>query len=105
MRRAVERHVEDPIAQQLLRGGINQGEDVAVKHEEGEKELTFESSPSEVGQVEEADVPPVASRRGQKRKLLLYMLVPLPALALAMAGLYHKNAHINHHSSKTFNFS
>ena len=47
MRRAVERHVEDPIAQQLLRSGINKGDDVAVTHEEEAKELKLDASPSD----------------------------------------------------------
>ena len=42
MRRAVERHMEDPIAEELLRGHIKPGEIVHVKRE-GEK-LAFTST-------------------------------------------------------------
>ncbi|MFT5466782.1 MAG: ATP-dependent Clp protease ATP-binding subunit ClpC [Verrucomicrobiales bacterium] len=53
MRRGVERHIEDPIAHQLLRGGINEGDNVAVTYEKDAKELSFESSPSERSEQEE----------------------------------------------------
>ncbi|MDF1751954.1 MAG: ATP-dependent Clp protease ATP-binding subunit [Verrucomicrobiales bacterium] len=41
MRRAVERHLEDPLAEMLLRGDVEKGQIVNVTHAEGEKELTF----------------------------------------------------------------
>lgn len=46
MRRAVERYLEDPLAEKLLRGDIKEGDLVKVTHEgesteEGEKALTF----------------------------------------------------------------
>ena len=47
MRRAVERHLEDPLAESLLRGEFKEGDLVAVKHSnEDAKELSFEAKPS-----------------------------------------------------------
>jgi ATP-dependent Clp protease ATP-binding subunit ClpC len=46
MRRAVERHLEDPLAESLLRGEFKAGSSVSVKHEEDHKELSFEAKPS-----------------------------------------------------------
>ena len=47
MRRAVERHLEDPLAESLLRGDFKTGDVVAVSHEEGAKVLSFEAKPSQ----------------------------------------------------------
>ncbi|NNM30706.1 MAG: ATP-dependent Clp protease ATP-binding subunit, partial [Akkermansiaceae bacterium] len=46
MRRAVERHLEDPLAEALLRGEVKEGSLVAVTHKEDAKELTFEAKGS-----------------------------------------------------------
>ena len=46
MRRAVERHLEDPLAEALLRGDFKLGDLVAVSHEEKAKVLSFEAKPS-----------------------------------------------------------
>ena len=51
MRRAVEKHLEDPLAEMLLRGDVESGQIVNVTHAEDEKELTF--SPG--GTFEQAD--------------------------------------------------
>jgi len=61
MRRAVERHIEDPLAEYLLRGDLVPGQTVGVTHEEGEKLLTF--SPGDRGEDEEP-VEPVSSVEG-----------------------------------------
>ncbi len=53
MRRAVERHLEDPFAEHLLRGDIKAGDHVTVTRREGEKTLKFS--------VEE-DQPPAAEQ-------------------------------------------
>jgi ATP-dependent Clp protease ATP-binding subunit ClpC len=52
MRRAVEKNLEDPLAEHLLRGDINQGDTVSVALEEGEKVLTFTPTKGESGQAE-----------------------------------------------------
>jgi ATP-dependent Clp protease ATP-binding subunit ClpC len=54
MRRAVERHLEDPLAEALLRGSIKNGSLVGVHYTEGEKELSFEpkGSPTEPDEAE-----------------------------------------------------
>ncbi|MDF1812318.1 MAG: ATP-dependent Clp protease ATP-binding subunit [Verrucomicrobiales bacterium] len=41
MRRAVEKHLEDPLAEMLLRGDVEKGQIVNVTHADEEKELTF----------------------------------------------------------------
>ena len=41
MRRAVEKHIEDPLAEHLLRGDVSAGQIIKVSHEEGEKFLSF----------------------------------------------------------------
>ncbi len=51
MRRAVERSLEDPLAEALLRGEIKEGDKVLVIHADGDKELSFkpetETDPAE----------------------------------------------------------
>ena len=44
MRRAVERFLEDPLAESLLRGDVKAGELVTVARKEGSEELVFQSS-------------------------------------------------------------
>ena len=56
MRRAVERHLEDPLAEHLLRGDIEVGDTVSVTYIEDEKRLKFsveESDPEEKEPVTE----------------------------------------------------
>ena len=55
MRRAVERHLEDPLAEALLRGDFKLGDLVAVSHEEEAKVLSFEAKPSK-SEPDEAEV-------------------------------------------------
>ncbi len=43
MRRAVERHLEDPLAEHLLRGNIEEGDTVRISRIEGEKTLKFKA--------------------------------------------------------------
>ncbi|MFP6884063.1 MAG: ATP-dependent Clp protease ATP-binding subunit [Roseibacillus sp.] len=45
MRRAVERHLEDPLAEALLRAEFQAGDLVAVSHEKDAKELSLEVKP------------------------------------------------------------
>ena len=56
MRRAVERHLEDPLAEALLRSEFKAGDMVDVSHEEGAKELSFEVRPSSQAAPDEAEV-------------------------------------------------
>jgi ATP-dependent Clp protease ATP-binding subunit ClpC len=56
MRRAVERHLEDPLAEHLLRGDIQDGDTVKVTYVEDEKRLKFtadENDPEEKKPVTE----------------------------------------------------
>ncbi|MFP6896007.1 MAG: ATP-dependent Clp protease ATP-binding subunit [Roseibacillus sp.] len=46
MRRAVERHLEDSLAESLLRGEIKAGDLVTVRHDGESKQLSFESNPT-----------------------------------------------------------
>ena len=41
MRRAVERHIEDPLAEHLLRGDVKAGQTVKISHRKDEKFLSF----------------------------------------------------------------
>ena len=45
MRRAVERHLEDPLAEALLRGDVKTGDNVKVVHKKGADELSFDTTP------------------------------------------------------------
>jgi ATP-dependent Clp protease ATP-binding subunit ClpC len=56
MRRAVERHLEDPLAESLLRGEIKNGSLVAVRHENGAKALSFEPKGTKA-EPDEAEAP------------------------------------------------
>lgn len=56
MRRAVERHLEDPLAEALLRGTIKEGDRVEVTHEEEAKELSFEPKGTKA-EPDEAEAP------------------------------------------------
>ena len=44
MRRAVERYLEDPLAEALLRGDVKEGDTARVHHPEGAEELVFETT-------------------------------------------------------------
>ncbi len=55
MRRAVERHLEDPLAESLLRAEFKAGDLVTVSHEKGSKELSLEVKPSKP-EPDEAEV-------------------------------------------------
>jgi len=55
MRRAVERHLEDPLAEALLRSEFKAGDVLEVSHEEGAKELSFQVRPSQAA-PDEAEV-------------------------------------------------
>ena len=52
MRRAVERYLEDPLAESLLRGDVKQGDLVNVIRKEGSEELVFQSTRPEEPQIE-----------------------------------------------------
>ncbi len=49
MRRAVEKYLEDPLAEQLLRGDVREGDVVEVLHEDEAKELTFRTNDRKSG--------------------------------------------------------
>jgi ATP-dependent Clp protease ATP-binding subunit ClpC len=55
MRRAVERHLEDPLAEALLRSEFKAGDVLEVSHEERAKELSFQVRPSQAA-PDEAEV-------------------------------------------------
>ena len=52
MRRAVEKHVEDPLAEHLLRGDIKEGDTVKVAYDEDKKGLKFSAESSGGSQTE-----------------------------------------------------
>ena len=49
MRRAVERYLEDPLAEALLRGTVKTGDKVLVTRKEGTEELLFDTSSPDDG--------------------------------------------------------
>jgi ATP-dependent Clp protease ATP-binding subunit ClpC len=56
MRRSVEKHLEDPLAEHLLRGDVKDGDNVTITKEKGSKNLKFkveEGDPEEVETVVE----------------------------------------------------
>ncbi|MDX5346538.1 MAG: ATP-dependent Clp protease ATP-binding subunit [Hymenobacteraceae bacterium] len=46
LNRAIQKYLEDPIAEEILKAEVNQGDTIMVDHEEGKEELTFKSSKS-----------------------------------------------------------
>ncbi|MDP4583205.1 MAG: ATP-dependent Clp protease ATP-binding subunit [Verrucomicrobiales bacterium] len=67
MRRAVERHIEDPLAEHLLRGDIAAGHVVKITHKKDEKYLSFRPVGADESETDEAVEPviePVNSAEG-----------------------------------------
>jgi ATP-dependent Clp protease ATP-binding subunit ClpC len=67
MRRAVERHIEDPLAEHLLRGDIAPGHTVKITHTKDEKYLSFRPVGADESETDEAVEPviePVNSAEG-----------------------------------------
>ena len=67
MRRAVERHIEDPLAEHLLRGDIAAGNVVKITHKKDEKYLSFRPVGADESETDEAVEPviePVNSAEG-----------------------------------------
>src|SRR5690606_8910259 len=54
MRRAVERHIEDPLAEHLPGGDVTHGQVVKITHKQDEKYLTFRPESAEAGGDDEA---------------------------------------------------
>jgi len=63
MRRAVERHIEDPLAEHLLRGDIAAGHTVKITHKKDEKYLSFRPVGVDESETDDA-VEPVNSAEG-----------------------------------------
>jgi len=51
MRRAVEKHIEDPLAEHLLRGDVREGDTVKVSHDDENKCLKFAADERETAEV------------------------------------------------------
>ncbi|MBP83748.1 MAG: NDP-hexose 4-ketoreductase [Verrucomicrobiales bacterium] len=62
MRRTVERHIEDPLAEHLLRGDISPGQLVKVTHKKKDKYLSFKAEDIDDGDKD--PVKPVSSVEG-----------------------------------------
>lgn len=54
MRRAVERYLEDPLAEELLRGSVKEGDNVKVSCKRGKEELVFKPAKARGGSGEKA---------------------------------------------------
>lgn len=63
MRRAVERHIEDPLAEHLLRGEVASGHTVKITHKKDEKFLSFRPVAGDEGETDGA-VEPANSAEG-----------------------------------------
>ena len=57
MRRAVERHIEDPLAEHLLRGDVAPGHVVKITHKKDEKYLSFRPVGVDESETDEAVEP------------------------------------------------
>jgi len=64
MRRAVERHLEDPLAEALLRGDIKPGDHVVVTRRENTEELLFDSRRATPAEADPEPAAQSASRPG-----------------------------------------
>lgn len=47
LRRAIQKYLEDPLSEEILKGGIKDGTKVKVKHKKGTDELTFSDDSKE----------------------------------------------------------
>ncbi len=56
MRRAVERYLEDPLAESLLRGNIKEGSEVVVTHVKGDEALSFKNKNSKKAKAKADEV-------------------------------------------------
>ncbi|MDA7922567.1 AAA family ATPase, partial [Verrucomicrobiales bacterium] len=57
MRRTVERHIEDPLAEHLLRGDVSPGQLVKITHKKDQKFLTFKAEDIDDGDKDEVKEP------------------------------------------------
>ncbi len=51
LNRAIQKFIEDPIAEEILKAEVNQGDVIMVDHEEGKEELNFTSKKSKKGKT------------------------------------------------------
>ena len=61
LRRAVQKYIEDPVSEEILKGKFKEGSNIKVKHKEGADELYFVDLPAEKeeeGEVENHSVEP-----------------------------------------------
>jgi ATP-dependent Clp protease ATP-binding subunit ClpC len=56
MRRAVEKNIEDPLAEHLLRGDVKEGDTVKVTHDPEAKRLKFSATSGEEGEAAKTEV-------------------------------------------------
>ncbi|RMH03563.1 MAG: ATP-dependent Clp protease ATP-binding subunit [Planctomycetota bacterium] len=64
LRRCIERHVEDRLAEELLRGNLPEGSLVEMTHDEGAESLRFSAIPPQPRAEEPPDPDPAASPTG-----------------------------------------
>ncbi|MGE5499315.1 MAG: AAA family ATPase, partial [Syntrophothermus sp.] len=55
LRRAIQKYVEDPLAEEILKGAFKQGSKIIAKHNEGAEELYFIEEPEESGVSDKAE--------------------------------------------------
>ena len=62
MRRAVEKHLEDPLAEHLLRGNVKEGDTIDVSHNEEEDEKALKFTARDSGDTPEEAAEPAESK-------------------------------------------
>ncbi|MGE5439945.1 MAG: hypothetical protein ACM3UR_08805, partial [Bacteroidota bacterium] len=55
LKRAIQKYVEDPLAEEILKGTFKQGSKIVAKHAEGQDELYFIEDTSEAGVSDEKE--------------------------------------------------
>ena len=55
MRRAIQKYLEDPLSEEILKGNLKDGEKIKVKYKKGNETLTFSDDKSEDKTIADKD--------------------------------------------------
>lgn len=61
LNRAIQKYLEDPIAEEILKAELTHGDTIIIDHEEGKETLSFQSKNSGKGTTDKKDELPEAS--------------------------------------------
>ncbi len=64
LRRTIEKHVEDPLAEEMLAGSLPENSLVEIEYKEGEEKLLFTAIPAPQGEQAEGDEEPKPEKSG-----------------------------------------